>query len=90
MAVQAAQANPKIFAAVAVLAGGGTVRSEIVESLPPFLVGAGASDFGKPMAQSLAKALKTECKIYPDCEHLTVVQDALDDVVRFFQKVGGF
>ena len=86
MAVQAAQANPKTFAAVAVLAGGGSVRS--AEGLPPFLVGAGASDFGKPMAQSLAKSLKTECKIYPDCEHLTVVQDALDDVVRFFEKSG--
>jgi hypothetical protein len=36
------------------------------------------------MAQSLAKALKTECKIYPNCEHLTVVQDALDDVVHYF------
>ena len=83
MAVQAAQANPKIFAAVAVLAGGGSVRS--AEGMPPFLVGAGAADFGKPMAQSLAKSLKTECKIYPDCEHLTVVQDALGDVITFFE-----
>jgi hypothetical protein len=83
MAVQAAQANPKTFAAVAVLGGGGAVRSA-PDTLPPFLVGAGASDFGKPMAQSLAKALKTECKIYPNCEHLTVVQDALDDVVHYF------
>ncbi|WP_309708257.1 dienelactone hydrolase family protein [Armatimonas sp.] len=85
MAVQAAQANPKVFAAVAVLGGGGAVRNA-PDTLPPFLVGAGASDFGKPMAQSLAKALKTECKIYPDCEHLTVVQDALDDVIRFFEQ----
>ncbi|WP_395141460.1 alpha/beta fold hydrolase, partial [Armatimonas sp.] len=84
MAVQAAQANPKTFAAVAVLGGGGVVRS--AEGLPPFLVGAGASDFGKSGAQGLAKALKTECKIYPDCEHLTVVQDALADVMRFFEK----
>ncbi|WP_395093531.1 alpha/beta fold hydrolase [Armatimonas sp.] len=84
MAVQTAQKYPKLFAAVAVLAGGGAITSP--EGLPPFLIGAGASDFGKPMAQSLAKALKTECKIYPDCEHLTVVQDALDDVMRFFEQ----
>lgn len=82
MAVQAAQSNPKLFAAVAALGGGGSVRS--AEGLPPFLVGAGESDFGKPMAQSLAKALKTECKLYPNCEHLTVVQDALGDVAAFF------
>ncbi|MBB6051111.1 alpha/beta fold hydrolase [Armatimonas rosea] len=85
MAVQAAQANPKLFAAVAVLGGGGAVRSD-PGTLPPFLVGAGEADFGKPMAQSLAKALKIECKVYPHCEHLTVVQDALGDVIAFFGK----
>jgi dienelactone hydrolase len=85
MAVQAAQANAKVFAAVAVLGGGGAVQAE-PNMLPPFLVGAGASDFGKTGAQSLAKALKTECKIYPNCEHLTVVQDALSDVMQFFEQ----
>jgi predicted peptidase len=88
MAVQAAQNYPKLFARMAVLGGGGNVRStdKVLgsDAVPKCFIGAGAADFGKPMAQSLATTLKTECKIYPNSEHLTVVQDALNDVVAFF------
>ncbi len=91
-AVNIAQNNPKLFAGLAALGGGGFVsKAEAFKALPVF-IGAGEQDFALGMAQSLKEALskstvKPTFKQYPNAEHLTVVQDALLDVFAFFDKL---
>jgi predicted esterase len=90
-AVEAAQASPGRFAAIAALGGGGNVRRpEAIKGLPVF-VGVGGEDFALGWARGLAKSLSdagaaVTAKEYPDVEHIMVVQEALKEVFAFFEK----
>jgi acetyl esterase/lipase len=58
----------------------------------PWFVGAGEADFGRRGAEGLAARLaaagtRVERKLYPDVEHMVVVQAALDDVFAFLDGV---
>lgn len=84
MGSQLLSRNPGVFAAAALLGGGGVLAEK--EKLPKLFVAAGTSDFGRTGAERLAQAAGVACKVYPNCEHLTVVQEALSDVITFFER----
>lgn len=90
-AMSQAGAAPETFCAVAALGGGGNARqSERLRALP-FFVAAGERDFGRAGAASLAQKLQAfgapcDFRIYPDVEHLAIVQVALPDVFSFFDS----
>ena len=93
MAFDAVQKDPGKFAAVACLAGGGSVRkAEVFAELPVF-IGVGDKDFAVKTAKGLqanlekAKAKNVTFKEYPDVEHLVIVREALGDVFDLFDKV---
>jgi len=84
--------EPKLFAAVAALGGGGTVRgSDELKSLP-FFIGIGKEDFALSSARSLAKSLEkarvqtVALREYPDIEHMVIVWAAMPDVMQFFER----
>lgn len=91
--VAAVQQTPDRFAGVAAVGGGGFVRQPKGLERMPFFVGVGAEDFALRNARALADQLekagvaKVEWKEYPDVEHLAIVQVALRDVFRFFDRV---
>jgi predicted esterase len=91
-AVEAACAEPRKYAAVAALAGGGTPKpSDELRSLP-FFIGVGKEDFALAGARELRARLgKAEVKKFDyreyDIEHLVVVQLAMKDVFAFFDEV---
>lgn len=88
--VAAASASPDRFDAIAALGGGGA-PTEGLASVPVF-VAAGASDFGKPGADALARQLEglgaetLVHRTYENTEHLLIVQRALPDVFAFFDE----
>ncbi len=89
-AVKQAVAAPDLPRAVVALGGGGGVAGEKLGSAPWF-VGAGQRDFGRRQAKSLADALTNagrtvQWKLYPEVEHMVVVQAALDDVFDFLDR----
>ncbi|MFO0845183.1 MAG: hypothetical protein U0797_22840 [Gemmataceae bacterium] len=73
--------------------GGGFKATEGVKSVA-FLVGCGERDFALDGARGLHAALvkagvkEAVFRGYPDVEHLTVVQRALPEVFRFFERAG--
>ncbi|MGC4046190.1 MAG: hypothetical protein QM758_20570 [Armatimonas sp.] len=72
------ESNPMgTFAALACLGGGG----KLTRKLPTF-VALGEQDTGAYQT----KQMPVKSRIYPNTEHLTVVQDALSDVFSFFDK----
>lgn len=80
----------KIAAAVA-LGGGAVAPGGEAAKQVPWLVGAGAADFGRPGAAALVKRLEAagaavDYREYPDVEHMVIVQAALDDVFRFLDQ----
>jgi predicted esterase len=87
-----AQQSPGRFAALAALGGGGAVnKPEAFKSLPVF-VGCGVEDFALGGAKGLTAALKkadaanVTFKEYAGVEHILVVQEALPEVFKFFEK----
>ena len=92
-AIQLAQANPKRFAAVAALGGGGRVSKPDAFAGVPVYVGCGKLDFALNGARALHKSLDAAevpvtLKEYDDIEHLTIVREAAPDVIKFFEGVG--
>jgi predicted esterase len=90
-AVTQAQQAPGRLAAVALLGGGGNVRTPAAVKDLPIFIGCGRADFALGGAKSLAQALekagatRVTFKEYPDVEHLLIVQEALPDVFDFFE-----
>jgi predicted esterase len=91
-AIALAQEAPGRFAAIAALGGGGTVtKPDAFRELPVF-IGCGGDDFLLGPAKGLAKflekagATRVAYKEYAGVEHMLIVQEALPDVFRFFEK----
>ncbi len=86
----AVSAKPEMFAAVAALGGGGSVKRSSALAQLPYYVAAGSQDFALGGARRLADNLRSagaervEFKEYADVEHLLIVQEALPEVFRFF------
>ncbi len=82
--------KPADFRAFAALGGGSGLRDASALASKPIFVGAGERDFGRRGAEALHKSLVgagsevATLHIYPNCEHLMVVVDALPDVFAFF------
>jgi predicted esterase len=91
-AVQAAQASPEQFLAVAALGGGRGVRASAALKNVAFFIGCGSEDFAlggaRGMADSLKKAAIAQVTFreYEGLEHLVIVQLALRDVFAFFDQ----
>jgi predicted esterase len=88
-AVQLAQQEPKRYAAVAALGGGGRVTKGDVLKDVRFFVGVGKLDFALEQARALHRALESAkapstLKEYDDIEHLLIVHEAAADVFKFF------
>ena len=84
--------HPETVAAAVALGGGAAAPAGEKAKQVPWLVAAGAADFGRPGAAALAKRLEAggatvDFREYPDVEHMVIVQAALDDVFRFLDSV---
>ena len=84
--------HPETVAAAVALGGGAAAPGGEKAQRVPWLVAAGAADFGRPGAAALAKRLEAagatvDFREYPDVEHMVIVQAALDDVFRFLDTV---
>lgn len=85
-----ASVDPQRFAAAAALGGGWQPRSETALLDLPLFIGVGSDDFARGGVERLhlrlqgAGAKRTTFRLYPDVEHLAIVQLALDDVFAFF------
>ncbi|MFM7076424.1 MAG: hypothetical protein ACKO3G_10205 [Planctomycetaceae bacterium] len=91
VARQVGLAPDAVAAAVALGGGAGAPGGEAAARVPWF-VGAGEQDFGRRGAEGLAARLaaagtRVERHLYPDVEHMVVVQAALDDVFAFLDGV---
>lgn len=93
--VQTALRRRVFVRAFAALGGGDRLKQpELLSNLRVF-AGAGDRDFGRGGAERLHQSLvnggstHATLKIYPDCEHLMVVAEALPDVFRFFDEAVG-
>lgn len=82
--------DPAAIRAFAALGGGSGLRDASALKGEPIFVGAGERDFGRRGAEALHKSLVeagsqvAQLRIYPSCEHLMVVVDALPDVFAWF------
>lgn len=82
--------DPAAFRAFAALGGGSGLKDASGLASEPIFVGAGERDFGRRGAESLHKSLVAggssvaQLKIYPACEHLMIVVDALPDVFAWW------
>ncbi len=96
-AMREACANPKRFAAIAALGGGGGTKpakgqEEAFQKLPIY-VGVGEFDFALKQSEALAGNLQKagvadiKFKKFPVLEHMIIVQDALPEVFQFFDGV---
>ncbi|MFT7632741.1 MAG: putative esterase [Mariniblastus sp.] len=86
------KANPELPIAAVALGGGRGQRDAKPLSSTPWFVAAGEQDFGRRGARSLFDSLKSEdadvtYKVYPNVEHLVIVQAALDDAFKFLDRV---
>jgi predicted esterase len=90
-AITNAVSKPERYQAVAALGGGGRVRRSEGLAKLRFFVGVGTKDFARSSANGLHRALEaagasSDFREYPGVEHLAIVQLALADVFRFFDK----
>ncbi|MBM3988175.1 MAG: hypothetical protein FJ294_09495 [Planctomycetes bacterium] len=82
--------DPTAFRAFAALGGGSGLTDASGLASEPIFVGAGERDFGRRGAEALHKSLVgggsgvARLKIYPACEHLMIVIDALPDVFEWW------
>ncbi len=78
--------DPGAYRAFAALGGGSGLKDASALAAEPIFVGAGERDFGRRGAEALHKSLAAagstvaQLRIYPNCEHLMIVVDALPDV----------
>jgi predicted peptidase len=90
--LNAVSSAPTKYRAFASLGSGQGAKDASTLAQLPIFVGIGESDFGRRGAESLHASLvaagstKATLTIYPKCEHLMVVADALPDVFRFFDE----
>lgn len=81
---------PRDYRAFAALGGGSRIADPSALRETPIFVGAGERDFGRKGAESLHASLAaagskaTKLSVYPSCEHLMVVVEALPDVFAWF------
>lgn len=87
--------NAKLIAGAALISGGGRFpkASKALKNQPVFLA-AGDQDFGLAGTRGASKALKqlgarVEFKVYKGLEHLIIVQEAIPDCFRFFERCLG-
>ncbi len=90
--IRQANQQPELFRAAAALGGGSGVRNATKLGTIAWFAAAGELDFGKSGAAALARSLKSAnipvtYQEYPDVEHMTIVQAALDDVFAFLDGV---
>ena len=90
-AVQLAQQEPKRYAAIAALGGGGRVAKGDALKDVRFFVGIGKQDFALEGARALHRALETAkasstLKEYDDIEHMLIVREAAADVFKFIER----
>ncbi|MBL8819609.1 MAG: dienelactone hydrolase family protein [Planctomyces sp.] len=92
--LQQVQKHPELPLAAAALGGGRrfSTKEPQKHSRIIWFVAAGDEDFGKQGARQLHEGLRnagvrSSFKIYPDVEHLVVVQAAIDDVFAFYDEV---
>ena len=92
-AVDLAQKTPGKFAGLAVLGGGGRVRTAEPFKMLPTFIGVGSEDFALSGARSLRDALQrggaqaTTFREYAGIEHMVIVRTAVDDVFASFDRV---
>ncbi|MDG2221994.1 MAG: dienelactone hydrolase family protein [Rubripirellula sp.] len=86
--------HPRLPIAAIALGGGGRVSDSDAKQSQQvaWFVGAGDQDFGLSGAQQMNRSLKAASssvrfKIYPNVEHLVVVQAAISDVFQFLDEV---
>ena len=89
-AVSQAALAPALPRAVVALGGGGRLGST-TNPTTRWFVGAGDRDFGLRGARALEASLKAkgtdvELRVYPNVEHMVIVQAALDDVFSFLDN----
>lgn len=82
---------PKLPRGVVALGGGGR-PGKTTNPTTSWFIGAGDRDFGLRGAQTLGSALKAtgvnvDLKVYPNVEHMVIVQAALDDVFAFLDSL---
>lgn len=83
--------HPQLVRGVAAVGGGGSVGNAEALAEVPFFVAAGDRDFGRRGVENLHRSLErrsveSTLVIYPETEHLGVMQVSLDDVFAFFDK----
>jgi predicted esterase len=84
---------PATYRAFAALGGGSGVDDARSLAAEPVFVGAGERDFGRRGAEALHRSLVAggsrvaTLRIYPHCEHLMVVTDALPDVFAWWDQL---
>ncbi len=91
-ALGAARKAPKAYAAMALIGGGRPSRNDGVYKSIPTFISAGSEDFGLRGARGLYESLQKHSadvrfEVREGIEHLTIVQEALPDVFRFFDTV---
>lgn len=86
-------ADPARYAAFAALGGGQALKDAKRLATLPIFVGAGERDFGLEGAKRLHASLveaghaSATLHVYPNTEHLMIVQEALPDVFAFLDRV---
>lgn len=90
-AVNQSVLTPKLPRAVVALGGGGR-PGKTTNPTTSWFIGAGDRDFGLRGAQALETSLKAngvdvDLKVYPNVEHMVIVQAALDDVFAFLDRM---
>ncbi|MEW4571102.1 hypothetical protein AB1L88_24800 [Tautonia sp. JC769] len=92
-AIEATVRHPDRYAGVSALGGGGRIAEVPGLTQVPMFIGIGDLDFMLESAQNLRDELsrigadRVEYRVYPDIEHLVIVQVALPDTFRFFDAV---
>ena len=90
-ALQLVQQEPKRYAAVAALGGGGRIGKPDAVKDVRFFVGVGKLDFALEGSRALHRALEaakasSTLEEYDDIEHLLIVREAAQDVFKFFDE----
>jgi pimeloyl-ACP methyl ester carboxylesterase len=94
-ALNSAQEQPQLLAAVAALGGSARVADVAKIKRLAFFIGVGDRDFALEGARTMAQVLRkagvsmVEYREYPAVEHITIVQAALPEAFALFDKAAG-